>query len=129
MDFFIVVLLILVIVLIINNKSSVARHIEALEIQVLELKRMIEHLRVSKATEEPRKREEVAQPVIKDIPVVKIPGPPVHQMPPVIKPEPEPVKIEKQPAVISDSPPVINRPVKTSAPIPPVPRRATAFLF
>lgn len=120
MDFFIVVLLILIIVLIVNNKSSVTRHIEALETQILELKRMIEHLRVSKLTEELTKREEVAKPVIKDIPVVKAPEPPVLPVPPAIKPEPDPVKIERQPKVISDIIPAINRPVKTTAPTSPV---------
>jgi len=133
MDFFIVVLLILIIVLIVNNKSSVTRHIEALETQILELKRMIEHLRVSKLTEEPPKREEFAKPVIKEIPVVKAPESPVTPiLPPVsptIKPEPEPVKVERQPQVISDSTPAINRQVKTNAPTPPVPEEPQLSFF
>ena len=133
MEFFIVVLLLVIVVLIVNNKNSVTRHAEALETQILELKRMIEHLRVSKLTEEPPRRDDVPKPVIKEIPVVKAAEPPVAPIPPptppVIKPAPEPVKVEKQPVVISDSMPVINRPVKTNTPTPPVPQEPQLSFF
>ncbi|WP_184546634.1 DUF2339 domain-containing protein [Mucilaginibacter sp. FT3.2] len=135
MDFFTVFLLLLIVILIINNKGSVNRNIEALERQILELKRMIEHLRISQQTEEPAKRAEAPKPVIDEATAVKPPAQPATApvwpvAQPEIKPEPvEPVKVEKQAVVISDSVPVINRPVKTSAPNPPKPAEPKPSFF
>lgn len=136
MDIFTVFMCLLIVVLIINNKSSVNRSIGALEIQILELKRMIEHLRVSRPAEEPAKPQEAPKPVVKETPPIKPPEAPVAlprpPAPPEIKPQPEavkPVEVEKQPTVISDSLSTIHRPVKTSDLYPPKSKEPTPSFF
>jgi uncharacterized membrane protein len=133
MDYITVLLLGIIAIMLINNKSSINRHIEALETQILELKRMIEHLKASKFSDERSRTEEPARPVIKETQQVKPPEQPVAPIrPPApleIKPTPEPVKIERQPAVISDSTPAINRPIKTTATTPPKPVQPKPSFF
>lgn len=136
MDVFTVFLCLLIVVLVINNKGSVNRHIEALELQILELKRMIEHLRVSRPADEEPKREEAPKPVIKEIPQVKPPAEPVAPpRPPApleIKPQPEtvkPIEVEKQPEVIGDSLSTIRRPVKTTDLYPPKAKEPSPSFF
>ncbi len=136
MDIFNFIILLLILVLIVTNKSNISGKFVSLETQILELKRMIEHLRVSKLTEQPEKPKAEPQPVAKETPRVKLPEEPViSQRPPApleIKPEPEAVKaieVEKQQEVISDSQPVIHRPIKTGNFVPPAPKEPELSFF
>jgi uncharacterized membrane protein len=129
MDIFNFILLLVILIVIFMHKSSINGNFEALETKILELKRIIEHLRASQASHPEPKREEAPKPVIKEITQVKPPEeiilPPRPPAPIEIKPEPETVKaivVEKQAEVIGDSAHVINRPVKTADFVPPKPR-------
>lgn len=144
MDVLTVFLLLLVVILILNNKSSVNRSIQDLELKILELKRVIEQLRLSNIRSEIPKREEAEaqKPAVIETPQVKLPEEPVAepQPPKPLEQEPEfvhPENIERQPEVISDSGPIINRPVKTMDDFkpkppkiyPPVPREPQPSFF
>src|SRR6187402_1603596 len=102
MDVLTVFLLLLVVILILNNKSSVNHSIQDLEFKILELKRVIEQLRLSNIRSEAPKREEAeaTKPAVIETPQVKLPGEPVAAPQPLEKePEPEfihPENIERQ---------------------------------
>jgi uncharacterized membrane protein len=131
MDILTVFLCLLIIILVINGKGSLTRQlnnqVEELQTQILQLKRMIEHLRVSKTTEEPAKPLEQATPVIKEIPVEPVAAPPIPVV--IVKEIPvEPITVERQPEAISDSLSTIHRPIKTNNPASPkVPEPQPSF--
>ncbi|GAA3960993.1 DUF2339 domain-containing protein [Mucilaginibacter dorajii] len=140
MDILTVFLCLLIIILVINGKGSLTRQlnsqVEELQTQILQLKRMIEHLRLSKPADDPDKPFAEPAPAIKEIPVVKPPVEPVIAPPiPVIididiKAEPvEPIMVERQPEPISDSLSTIHRPIKTTAHIPPAPAEPKPSFF
>lgn len=125
MDILTVFLCLLIIILVINGKGSLTRQlnsqVEELQTQILQLKRMIELLRLSKPAEEPAKPTADPAPVIKEIPVEPVIAPPIPVVIDIeIKAEPvEPIKVEKQPEAISDSLSTIHRPIKTNNPASP----------
>jgi uncharacterized membrane protein len=133
MEFFTICMLLVIVVLIINNKTSINHKIADLELKILELKRVIDHLRVSRPGEEPVKKTDTSQPAVSEIPPVKPPeepvSPPRPPAPVEIKSEPEPVQVEKQREVISDSLSNIRRPVKTSDLYPPKPKEPELSFF
>ena len=133
MEFFTIIMLLVIIVLIMNNKTSINHKIADLELKILELKRVIDHLRVSRPSEEPVKKEDTPKPAVSETPSVKPPeepvSPPRPPAPVEIKPEPEPVQVEKQREVISDSLSGIRRPVKTSDLYPPKPKEPQPSFF
>jgi uncharacterized membrane protein len=125
MDILIVFLCLLTIILVINSKGSLTRQLNSqvgeLQNQILQLKRMIEHLRLSKPAEEPTTPTTEPAPVIKEIPVEPVIAPPIPVVIDIeIKAEPvELITVERQPEAISDSLSTIHRPVKTNNPGPP----------
>jgi uncharacterized membrane protein len=133
MDFFTIILLLIIVVLIINNKTSINHKIADLELKILELKRVIDHLRVSRPSEEPVKKTDTPKPAVSEIPQVKLPeepvSPPRSPAPVEIKPQPEPLQVEKQREVISDSLSGTRRPVKTSDLHPPKPKEPQPSFF
>jgi uncharacterized membrane protein len=131
MEFFTIIMLLVIVVLIINNKTSINHKIADLELKILELKRVIDHLRVSRPGEEPVKKTDTPQPAVSEIAPVKPPEEPVSppRPPAPVEIKPEHVQVEKQREVISDSLSGIRRPVKTSDLYPPKPKEPQPSFF
>ncbi|WPU94917.1 DUF2339 domain-containing protein [Mucilaginibacter sabulilitoris] len=136
MDILTVLILILIVYLIVSNKTDINRKLSDLDNKTAELKRLIEHLRVSRTLEEQVKKPEATKSAISEIPQVKPPEAPASKPePPVpaeVPPIPEfakPENIERRPEVITDSRSTIHRPVKTSDFNPPKPREPQPSFF
>ncbi|MDR6942315.1 DUF2339 domain-containing protein [Mucilaginibacter pocheonensis] len=131
MDVFTVFMLVIIVVLIINNKTSINHKITDLELKILELKRVIDHLRVSKPNEDATQKPQATPPVSGEPAPAQQPAGPVNIPPaPVeVKPQPEPVHVEKQREVISDNLSAIRRPVKTTDFHPPKPKEPQPSFF
>ncbi|SDE52562.1 Predicted membrane protein [Mucilaginibacter pineti] len=136
MDVLTVFLLLLVVILILNNKSNVTRNMQDLELKILDLKRIIEQLRITILAQENKKTEDAPKPVVQETPSVKPVEESVTPTPPssISATELEvealafgnedtaPIPVERQPDVIRDDSSIINRPIKVAENYQPKPQ-------